>query len=1086
VNLASVSIARPVMTLMVVALIASLGLVSLANSSTDLLPEIALPVVAVVTSYSGAGAREVEALITRPIEQALGYVGGVGRISSVSAEGRSTVTAEFGWGTNLDAAVLDVRDSIELVKPWLPEGAGNPRVVKADLSTLPVMRIALSGPYDMVELTRMAETVRSRLERIEGVASAGVGGGAYEEARVEVHPAKLLAYGLTVPGIAGVLRAENLNLPGGRIDEHGKRLVLRTEGQFRTVADIAGVALSTPTGAVVKLGDVASVSIERTEAASTTRVNGEPAVTLSVRKQSGTNTVQIAAHARDALAAVMKELPAGAKARIIQDQSDFINRALGEVTSNILVGGLLAIIVLFLFLAELRTVAVIAMAIPVSILATFAFMYFAKMTLNLVSLGGLALGVGMLVDNAIVILENIYRHRESGLEPRAAAARGTQEVAMAVTASTLTTVVVFVPVVFVTGLASQIFRQLALTVSFSLSSSLFVALTFVPMAAALLMRRAPGKPGKLALASDRVQQGMTNRYRGLLFGSLRRRGLLMVAVALLVLMAGGVYLYMPRSLLPAMDQREITVAAMMARGTSGWVSDAIMQQVELIAMSRDDVDFVFAGSGGGGATSFFSAGGADSGEALIRLLPQTRGRRTTAQVAAELRRALAEVPGARFQVSSRSSIVGEDRAFGAPLVISVRGDGLVQLTAAGDQIAELMRTVPGVVNVRSTLEQAEPELQVNVDRARAAQVGLGGAQIGGLLRAAVEGQVATTFRWQDRDVDIRVIYPKDSRSEAADIRSLLLQSPSGRLVRLDEVAEVSLRAGPTSISRRDGARIAQVQADLAGIDLDTAMARVRATLGPAVSLPEGYSIEYGGESQEIGRAFGSLGQSFIMAAALVYMVMAAQFESVRQPLIIMVTVPLALAGAVVAMALTGQALSTPAIVGLIALTGVVVNNGIVLVDYANQLRQQGLAVREALLEAGAVRLRPILMTSLTTIFALLPMALTSGEGSEMLTSLSMPLLGGLVFSTFLTLFVVPALYTVAEWRPRRLASRDAVAHAPGPAPADAVAHAPGPAPADAVAVLAAPAVAAPAVGAAPGPAAHDLGGTHPSGSSKEA
>lgn len=1018
-NLPAVSIARPVTTLMIVALIAAIGLVSLVSSSTDLLPEIAMPIVAVVTNYSGAGAREVEALISRPIEQVLGYVGGVERISSDSSEGTSVVMAELGWGTNLDAAVLDVRDSIELIKPYLPDGAGNPRIVKADLSMMPMIRLALSGPYDTVELTRFAETVQSRIERVEGVASATIGGGVYEEVRVEVDPANLLRYGLSVPGIANVLRTENLNLPGGRLDEAGRRLVIRTQGQYLSVQDIARTALATPAGAVVYLSDVASVELVRTERSTITRISGQPAVTLAVRKQSSTNTVEVAREVRSVLAGIGRELPAGVEVRVIQDQSDFINRALRQVTENILVGGALAIIVLYLFLVEVRTVLVIAMAIPASILATFAFMYFTGLTLNLVSLGGLALGVGMLVDNAVVILENIYRHREAGSSPREAAARGTQEVAMAVSASTLTTVVVFVPVVFVKGLASQIFRQLAMTVSFSLASSLFVALTFVPMAASLLLRAKRGQPGRVALASGRVQEQLVGFYRRTLVGALARRWLVMAGVGLVIAMAVLSFYTLPRNLLPSMDQREVGISVKMAKATSPTVADGIMREVEAVILARTDVDYVYAGTGGGAGLNMFSSAGADGGEVVIRLLPRTGKMPSTSEAVRELRRAVANVPGAEFQVTARSSIVGEDRAFGAPLVVTVRGDDLDVLAATGDEIAELMRQVPGVVNVKSKLEQGAPELQITVDRVRAAAVGLSGAQVGTLVRAAVEGQVATSFRWDDRDVDIRVVYPEGSRRHTRDIESLLLMTPAGKLVRLDEVAQVSMRAGPTAISRQDGARITQVEAELAGIDLDTAMARVKAQLA-ALPLPAGYVLEFGGESKEIGNAFGSLGQSMIMAVFLVYMVMAAQFESLRQPVIIMVTLPLALAGAIVALAVTGQPMSVPSIVGLIALAGVVVNNGIVLVDYTNQLRAGGLGLHEALVEASAVRLRPILMTSLTTIIALLPMVLTSGEGNELLRSLSMPLLGGMALSTLLTLLVVPALYTLVEPRDGRL------------------------------------------------------------------
>ena len=1016
-NLPAFSIRRPVTTLMAVALIVSIGLVAMLNSSTDLLPEISMPVVAVATSYSGAGAREVESLLTRPVEQALGYVGGVERITSTSSDGSSVVMAEFGWGTNLDTAVLDIRDAIELVKPYFPDGAGSPRIIKADLSLMPMMRLALSGPYDALELTRIAETMQSRIERIEGIAAAAIGSGVYEEVRVTVIPARMLGYGLTVPTIANVLRAENLSLPGGHIDEAGQRMVLRTHGQFTSVEDVARVAIRTQTGAVIRLADVAQVELVRTTSTSRTRVDGQSAVTLSVRKQSGTNTVEMAAAVRAALAQLQPDLPAGISVQIIQDQSDFINRSLSQVTENILIGGILAVLVLYLFLTEIRTVAVIAMAIPVSILATLAFMFFTGLTLNLVSLGGLALGVGMLVDNAIVILENIYRHRRLGLAPRAAAATGAQEVAMAVTASTITTVVVFLPVVFVQGLASQIFRELAMTVSFALASSLFVAMTFVPMTASLLLRGSGearlALGARISATSQAIQQSFTARYRAILGWALHRRAVVMGLVVVLAASSAWAALTLPRTLLPAMDQRELSIEVELPTGASPEAIDQVMRQVEAVVAARDDVDFAFSSTAGGAGGMFMGSG--YTGQVVVRLLPAQRGLPPTDQVVREIRTALVTIPGAETMVSSRSSVAGEEGAFGAPLAVTLRGDDVDELARLGETVAATMRRLPGVVNIRSSIEQSAPEIQVVVDRERAAGVGLSGAMVGTLIRSAVEGQVATSFRLHEADVDVRVIFPSTARQTVADVGNLLLLTPTGAVVRLADLAGIEVRAGPSSIQRLDGARIATIEAALSGITLEAAMARLRAELA-GLDLPPGYTLDFGGETAEIADAFGDLTQALAMAAVLIYMVMAAQFESLRQPLIIMVTLPLALAGAVLGLAVTRDPLSIPSIVGVIALAGIVVNNGIVLVDYTNQLRARGSDVREALLQAGGVRLRPILMTSLTTIIALLPMVISRGAGNELQRSLSVPLLGGLVVSTALTLFVVPVLYSLMAGR----------------------------------------------------------------------
>ncbi len=696
---------------------------------------------------------------------------------------------------------------------------------------------------------------------------------------------------------------------------------------------------------------------------------------------------------------------------MVEDQADFINMAMKEVSGNIVVGGVLAVLVLYLFLCEVKTVAVIALAMPVSILATFAFMYFTGITLNLVSMGGLALGVGMLVDNAIVILENIFRHRQLSSDARASAARGTQEVAMAVTASTLTTVVVFVPVVFVKGLASQVFRQLAMVVSLSLGSSLLVAMTFVPMAAASILPPSFAPSGKIAAVSERLQGLLQAAYHRAVSWALRRRGVVVAGIAILVTLAGIAGLVLPQNLLPRMDKRELQIEVLLPKGAALGQADSVMAEIEAIVRARPDVQTLFAAAGESSGMGFAGTD-TDSGSIIAELVPHRRGLRSTDQVVAELRSALAIVPGAEIRISSRSGFMGEDQAFGAPLVVTVTGEDLDILAGIADEAAELLRGVDGLVNVRTTLIQAAPEIQIQVDRQRASQVGAGSAYVATIVRAAVEGQVPTSLRIDETDVDVRVIYPSESRADISDIENMLIMTPSGKLVRLSEVATITRAAGPTTVRRRDGARVADVEAELSGVSLQTATQRARQLLDP-LALPAGYAIEYGGESVEIASSFGSLGQALAMAAVLVYMVMAAQFESMLQPLIIMVVVPLALAGAAVGLLVTGQPLSIAAIIGVIALVGVVVNNGIVMIDYANQLRTGGTSAPDAIVRAGGIRMRPILMTSLTTIIGLLPMALSRGEGREMLQALAVPLLGGLSVATFLTLFVVPVLYTLA-------------------------------------------------------------------------
>lgn len=1011
-NLPALAIRRPVGTVMIVLLVIFLGVVALLGTPTDLLPEMTLPIIAVVTRYPGAGSQEVESLVTRPIERVLSYVAGVERITSESSEGSSTVIAEFSWGTKIDLAVLDVRDGVDTVKAYLPDDASAPRIVKADPSMMPLLRLALSGPYRLAELTKTADELRNRLERIDGVASVGVGGGVREEVWVEFDPVRLNAYGLSIIQIASILRTENLSLPGGQLDEAQRRLNLRTQGEFTSIADIGKVQLTSPLGIPVGVAELGAIHIVETPRSSHNRVNGEPAVTISVRKQSGTNSVLVAREVHRVVQATAASLPPGVVIRVVQDQSSFINRAVSMVTQNILLGGLLAVFVLYLFLTELRSVAVIGMAIPVSLMGAFSFMYFSGLTLNLVSLGGLALGVGMLVDNAIVILENIFRHHEAGLDPSAAAVSGTQEVAAAVTASTLTTIVVFLPVVFVQGLASQIFRELALTVSFALASSLAVAMTFVPMMTAVLLKTASRQraPAIQAL-SRRAQQRLSAMYRRTLSVALGRRALALGGVALLVLMTVGLIYRLPRQMLPKMDEREITAEIRTARGSSLAHTDLVIREIERIALGRPDMDFVFASTGGDTLSMTGGAEGSDVGTVTLRLLPRKRGMMPTSQVTEELRRELAVIPGAEIMLTTRSGLAGEERMFGAPVSVTVRGSDLSVLMDLSEQVRSIVAAVPGVVNARSRLAAGSPEVQIAVDRERAAQYGLGGAQIAMSVKAAVAGQIATNLNDGRRTLDVRLMFQEAGRSSLTAVEDMLLLSPIGRTARLAEVATITVGTGPTTIFRRDQGRVAEVEAGLSGRDIDAAMRDVR-SLVAGLPLPPGYEIEYGGESTGIMDAFGSLGQAFMMAAVLVYMVMAVQFESARHPLVMMVTLPLALAGAFLGLGIWREPLSIPAIVGVIALGGVVVNNGIVLVDYTNQLRRGGLSVRESLLEAGSVRLRPILMTSFTTIIGLVPMAFAGGAGSELQRGLAVPFLVGMVLSTFLTLLIVPVLYTL--------------------------------------------------------------------------
>ncbi|MFO8059089.1 MAG: efflux RND transporter permease subunit [Bacillota bacterium] len=1009
-GLAALAIRRPVATVMLVLMALFLGTVALLYMPSDLLPEIKFPAIAVITEYGGAGPHEVENLVTRRVEEALGTTADVRHISSESSEGLSLVIAEFNWGVDMDMAALEVRESVDYIGDYLPSDAGAPIVIKTDPSLLPIMQISLSGPYDLIELTYMADLVEARLERIGGVASVSVSGGVVEEIAVEADPVRLNSHGLTLHQVCTALSRENLSLPGGYLSEAGQRLTLRTVGEFVTLDDVRSVHILTPRGAAVSLGDIARVSIVEQQTESRTRLNAEPAVTMSVQEQSGANTVQVARNIHRALVELRDELPADVDITVVGDQSDFINRSIATVSENVLFGGMLAIAILYLFLADFRTVLVIGLAIPISVVSTFAFMYFSGLTLNLVSLGGLALGVGMLVDNAIVILENIFRHRETGASPEEAAVRGTGEVAGAVTASTLTTVAVFLPVVFIEGLAAQIFRQLAMTISFSLASSLLVSLTFVPMAAGIFLRRDARRSGGLAARSAALQDRLRDRYGDLVRSGLRRRFL--IAGSALVLFAGAVAvaLSMPRLFLPAMDQRQVDIEVSLPRGAVLDRTDRVMRQIEAIVLDRDDVEFAFVSAGRQTGTAGFRGGSADVGGGLVQLVPRGRDVPSTYEVMADLRREFQGIAGAEILVSLSSSIAGEDQLMQAPVAVSVLGDDLDTVVSLAEQIRQLVKEVPGTVNVRSTWEEGAPEVQLRVNRQLASQFGLTVADVAMTIRAAVEGEVATRYRLGERDIDVRVMLSELHRGDLTSVQQMTLLTPTGAQVSVGQLAETDRESGPTTIFRQDQARTVEVQADLDGRGLSSVMDDIRAGVED-LSLPSGYAVQYGGETQEMMEAFEVLGGAFLIGCILMYMVLAAQFESFLQPLIVMVTIPLAMIGVVAALQVWGLALSVPAIVGVIGMAGIVVNNSIVMITYMNQLRADGKSAAEAIVRGAVVRLRPVLMTSTTTILGLLPMALESGDGAEMQNAMAASVLGGLLVSTALTLFVVPAVYS---------------------------------------------------------------------------
>ena len=1015
------SINHPVPTIVFFLFALTFGIVSLTRLPLDLYPAMEFPMAVVATSYEGAGPQEVESLVTRPIEEAMGTVAGVTGVSSTSSEGQSIVIVEFDYGTDMDQATLSMRERVDQVKAYLPDGADTPSVFKVNPQAMPVLTVALSGPDDLLELRQLAEEqVKPRLERIDGVASVSITGGTSREIQVIVDPARLQAAGLSIQQVAQALMYENLNLPGGQVDEGSFELLVRTLGQFQSIEDIENVRLG-----AIRLGDVAEVRDGQAEITGMVWVDGRPAVSLDIQKQSGANSVAVANAVKAALADLEQELPGEISTRVLMDQSRMVVTSIESIASSGVQGGILAILVLLLFLQHLPATFVVALAIPISVFVAFGPLFMSGVTLNMISMGGLSLGIGMMVDSAIVVLENIFRHKEMGKDVYEAAVDGTAEVGLAVTASTLTTVVVFLPVIWVTGLAQIFFKELSLAVTFSLLASLMVSITLVPLGATWLLRDRPPRKAspwreRLARVGSRISakfEALNMFYRRLLEWALQHRwqvvgiGFSSLAVAVLVATRMGM------EFLPNMDTSEFRVDISMPAGTTleqtQQVVEEAVAQIETIPELAGL--YVSVGSSAGGIST--STSGSHKGYIVGTVVSPSERRRSLDEIMEEVRSRLV-LPGAEVQVASS----GVMDTGGNDIEIQVMGENLDILSDLADQILLEASQVPGTRELKTSVSEGLPEVQVRVDRAHAATYGLTASQIASAVQAAVRGQVVSQYRVGGEEFDIRLQATEESRRSVQALAQLPIATPYGGSVPLGEVAEVIRSTGPTTVERQDQARVVKVTGQIYGRDLASVTSDIRERL-KKLPLPPGYSISYGGQNELMEESFGGLAQALTFSIVLVYLVMAAQFESFAQPLVLLTSVPLSFVGAVLSLVLTGRSLDISGMIGIILLVGIVVNNGIVLIDYINQLRRSGMERDEAVKQAGPTRLRPVLMTTLTTLLGLFPLALGLGEGAELQAPMATVVMGGLMLSTLLTLLVVPVVYTLMDdfilWVQRR-------------------------------------------------------------------
>ena len=1042
------SVKKPVTVAMGTAALVIFGLIAFSNLSVNLLPDITFPTVTIRTEYPGSAPAEVENLISKPIEEAVGVVGGVIRVSSVSRAGLSDVIVEFDWGTNMDFAAIDVREKFDGV--GLPKGAERPVLLRFDPSLAPIMRISLYGLHDLASLRLLAEQqIKRRLESIEGVASIIISGGLEEEIHVELEEAKLALLGLPIKQIVERLSSENINLTGGTLKDGEVEFLVRTLNQFASIDEINSIVIAEAGSAVIRLRDIGRAFEANKERRVITRTNGVESVEIAAYKEADTNTVAVAAAVKERLAGLRNDLPAAysdISIEIISDQSRFISNSIREVLKTALWGGILAVVVLYFFLRNLRSTAIISIAIPISILAAFFLMYLSGISLNLMSLGGLALGIGMLVDNSIVVLESINRYRKNGSDVKEAARLGAAEVGKAVTAATLTTICVFVPIIFVHGVAGQLFFDQALTVTFSLLASLAVALTLIPMLSSIDLStdsETAGFEGQQKKSSPLVRilsyplrilrvivvavaravhwlltpiyYGFNRAFNAAADIYPRLLGWALGHRAVIIFPAAGIFLgsllllqVLGTELIPQVSQGEFSIDIKLPPGTPLLTTDTMLQDLDSLTAGKQDVRLVYAMAGASGEFSSTIAEEKENiGQINVTLEPGVT-RKREARVMEELREDFGSIPGIEYKLSLPSLFT-----FKSPIEVEIRGYNLVGLEAMATDLAERLIGIPGIRDVRSNLQPGNPEVQIVFNRQRMSTMGLDVETVAAVIRGKVQGEVATEYSSRDRKIDVRVRVREQDRANLADLYNLTVSNQNNVPIPLSSLAEIKIERGVGEIYRLDQERVAIITANLSGRDLGRVVSDIQALID---DLPpsEQYSTRIGGQRYEMINSFASMRLAILLAIFLVYMVMAAQFESLIHPLVIMLTIPFGITGVLLILLLTGTTVSVVVLIGAVLLAGIVVNNAIVLVDYINRLRREGRAKAEAIIEAGRIRLRPILMTTATTVFGLLPLALGLGEGAEIRSPLAITIIGGLIVSTFLTLILVPTVYAVFD------------------------------------------------------------------------
>jgi HAE1 family hydrophobic/amphiphilic exporter-1 len=1016
VNLPAFSVRRPVLTVMVTLIAVLLGAVSLTRLPIDLMPDIAYPYLTVSVAYPNASPETMEELVARPVERAVATVPGLEEINSASAEGVTNVRLKFDWGTDLTEASSDVRDALEEEYEDPPEGSDRPQIRKFDTADMPILLIGVASRIDPVTLRQLiVDRLTPAIQQIAGVAHVDPWGEPQREVQVRLKPERIQALELSLADVRAAIQAANLDRPGGSIERGHTEFTVRVPGRLTDLRQMARLVIAERGGAPIELRQVAELRNTQTDPTRLVFINGEPGVRLAVRKQSGANTVEVAERLHRELDRLRSRYPQ-LRFTTIFDNSEYIRNAIAGSTLSMVGGAALAVAVLLVFLRSMRVTAVIAVTIPVAVITTFALVYLNGFTLNLMTIGGLALGVGLMVDSAIVVLENIVRRREGeGLVPEEAAVAGAGEVAAPVVAGTLTTLAIFVPFFFAEELTGQLFKQLAWVVAFALACALLASLSLIPMLGSRLMRRSPRPaPGPLPRLGAAIGRGLARleaAYQALLGRALGRPWTVITAAVALLAGSAAAVPVIGTEFLPQTDEGEVRVDLELPPGTRLETVERATLMARRVVFDEVPEREVTVTSVG---TSNYRPSASAVGDVRVSLPPRGQRERSSAQVAAELRAAMPAIPAAEVIVSTPRPFYLRMLSSGQEsLAVEVHGHDFATLDTLAREVQRRIRGIDGITGTRLSRRGGDPQQLVRVDRERAADQGVTMAAVAETVETAVAGRVTSRFLDAGNEVDIRVQYQGHDTLSGRALLDLRVPAGDGGLVRLGNIARLERGTGPVVIDRKDGSRLVSVNATIGSRDLGSVVADVQAALA-GIPVPDNYGIYIGGDYEEQQQAFGSLYLGLLLALLLVYMVMASLYESLRDPLIVMGAVPLAGVGVVAALLATGTTLNAQSLIGCIILVGIVVNNAILLVDQTNRLRAEGRAVEAALMEAGRRRLRPILMTALTTILALVPLAIGAGEGGETQAPMARAVIGGLLVSTAVTLVLIPAVYRLAH------------------------------------------------------------------------